>query len=309
MVNKVQAVSCLLSFRFNDKLTSEQVMQTVKGILKGKLDLDVISSVPLNQGSCLIVFAAPAAGCNPTLTAILKMYPDQSFATLDLEGAAPLNSSSSSCADTPVNASSGDHPDDGSASSSPGDNLKAINNSSMSDLRDCLSHDLGIEVEKIPVIKRSPDVPVYFVSSDDRILEYDFDETMFDQRSPFQKVCIYHSPSLGNALLLDDLQNLAEADLNYTRGLMHYGCNNYTGKEILILGGGDGALLHELVKEKPSFVTMVDIDAVVMEACKQHLRKACGSTLDTFKTDMYHVIVGDCVKYLEECVAVSTKSN
>ena len=36
------------------------------------------------------------------------------------------------------------------------------------------------------------------------------------------------------------------------------------GKEVLILGGGDGALLHELMKEKPKFVTMVDIDEAVI---------------------------------------------
>ena len=40
----------------------------------------------------------------------------------------------------------------------------------------------------------------------------------------------------------------------------------------MILGGGDGALLHELLKEDPKFVTMVDIDEAVMRACKEHMR-------------------------------------
>jgi len=37
------------------------------------------------------------------------------------------------------------------------------------------------------------------------------------------------------------------------------------GKEVLILGGGDGGLLHELLvlgDGAPSFVTMVEIDEV-----------------------------------------------
>ena len=46
----------------------------------------------------------------------------------------------------------------------------------------------------------------------------------------------------------------------------------YAKKDLLILGGGDGALLHELLKEEPKFVTMVDIDEAVMRACKEHLR-------------------------------------
>ena len=44
------------------------------------------------------------------------------------------------------------------------------------------------------------------------------------------------------------------------------------GKEVLILGGGDGALLNELMKEKPKFVTMVDIDEAVIRSCKEHMR-------------------------------------
>ena len=41
---------------------------------------------------------------------------------------------------------------------------------------------------------------------------------------------------------------------------------------MLILGGGDGALLYELQQEKlapPKFVTMVDIDEAVLRGCRQ----------------------------------------
>lgn len=43
--------------------------------------------------------------------------------------------------------------------------------------------------------------------SDERILEYDIDKVLFDKRSPFQKVQIVHSKSLGNMLVLDELQS------------------------------------------------------------------------------------------------------
>ena len=66
--------------------------------------------------------------------------------------------------------------------------------------------------------------------------------------------------------------NLAESDLSYTRQLMCHGHYDYADKEVLILGGGDGALLHELLKEKPKFVTMVDIDEAVIRACREHMR-------------------------------------
>ncbi|ROT64417.1 spermine synthase [Penaeus vannamei] len=92
----------------------------------------------------------------------------------------------------------------------------------------------------LPAIKRAPPVNPYFTSSDDRLLEYDTDGIVFEEQSKFQKVQIYSTKSFGNLLVLDDLQNLAEQDLPYTHGLMNKDKEDFAGKEILILGGGDG---------------------------------------------------------------------
>lgn len=43
--------------------------------------------------------------------------------------------------------------------------------------------------------------------SDERLMEYDIDEVVFDDNSDFQKIQIVHSKSLGNMLVLDDLQS------------------------------------------------------------------------------------------------------
>lgn len=43
--------------------------------------------------------------------------------------------------------------------------------------------------------------------SDERLLEYDIDNVLFDEQSPFQRVQIVHSKTLGNMLVLDDLQS------------------------------------------------------------------------------------------------------
>ncbi|UXI18514.1 putative signaling protein hedgehog [Sarcoptes scabiei] len=158
-------------------------------------------------------------------------------------------------------------------------------------------------VEVIPMLKRDNPVPLYFLSSDYRIFQYDFEEVLVNENSPFQNIKILKSPTLGNCLLLDDLQNLAEADLPYTHGLMNYGSTNFKDKEILILGGGDGALLNELLKESPKFVTMIDIDEKVMLYCREYLRKACANVLDNFETEHYKIIVGDCIEYMQNYIA------
>lgn len=46
-----------------------------------------------------------------------------------------------------------------------------------------------------------------FVFKDERLLEYDIDKLVFEARSPYQKVQIVHSKSLGNLLVLDELQS------------------------------------------------------------------------------------------------------
>lgn len=52
---------------------------------------------------------------------------------------------------------------------------------------------------------------------------------------------------------------MSESDLIYTETLMQRGVENYENKEIIILGGGDGCLLWELLKENPKFITMLEV--------------------------------------------------
>lgn len=106
----------------------------------------------------------------------------------------------------------------------------------------------------------------------------------------------------------------------YTETLMQRGIENYDGKDICILGGGDGALLYELLKENPKFVTMLEIDEMVMEACNKYMRSICGDVLEVRKSDKFEVnreihsrhglyiadssfcqiIVDDCMVYLDK---------
>nr|CAG4640937.1 EOG090X07PL [Eulimnadia texana] len=152
----------------------------------------------------------------------------------------------------------------------------------------------------IPPIHRGGELDScrYLTSSDGRILEYDVDKVVVDVKSKYQRIQILHTVSFGNLLVLDDLQNLAESDLIYTESLMHRGKIDYSGKDVLILGGGDGALLWELLQEKPNMVTMVEIDETVIQSCRQHLRAACGSALDSYEGPNHKIIIGDCMEQL-----------
>ena len=45
----------------------------------------------------------------------------------------------------------------------------------------------------------------------------------------------------------------------YTEAITGQGREDYHEKTVLILGGGDGGILHELLKQDPKHVTMVEI--------------------------------------------------
>ncbi|GJQ75341.1 hypothetical protein Trydic_g23521 [Trypoxylus dichotomus] len=155
-------------------------------------------------------------------------------------------------------------------------------------------------------IERGP-LDKYFPTSDERLLEYDIDKIVFEEKTPYQKVLIAHSKTLGNILLLDDLQNISEADLIYTETLMARGKEDYKDKEIVILGGGDGALLYELLKENPKNVIMLEIDDVVMKACSKYMRSICGDVLDNRSGSNYQIIVEDCMKSMQTFIKEGRK--
>lgn len=70
---------------------------------------------------------------------------------------------------------------------------------------------------------------------------------------------------------------------------MQRGIEDYKDKEICILGGGDGALLYELLKEQPKHVVMLEIDEMVVEACAKHLESISGDVLTVRKAHNYEV--------------------
>ncbi len=52
---------------------------------------------------------------------------------------------------------------------------------------------------------------------------------------------------------------LGESDLIYTETLIGVGREDFCGRTALILGGGDGGILHELLKQNPEHVTMAEV--------------------------------------------------
>lgn len=157
---------------------------------------------------------------------------------------------------------------------------------------------LNGRIEYTPLIGRGRlDLPRYLTTSDERVVEYDFDKLLYHEKSEFQDIKIVSSPSLGNVLLLDDSQIMSEVDDNYTLEMVGFPTTCVDDMDILILGGGDGSLLWELLKRKPNYVTMVEIDQMVLEASRKYL-KPWGSVLEQLEGPRHKIIIDDCLRQL-----------
>ncbi|CAB1421268.1 unnamed protein product [Pleuronectes platessa] len=163
-------------------------------------------------------------------------------------------------------------------------------------LKDLLKGNIT-RIKRLPALIRGGEVDRYWPTADGRLIEYDFDRVVYEEDSAYQNIRILHSKQFGNILILNGDVNLAESDVAYTQAIIGSGKENYAGKEVLILGGGDGGILAEVVKQKPKMITMKVIDG-----CKVHMRKTCGNILDNLKGDCYQILVEDCVPVLKKYV-------
>ncbi|CAD5112258.1 DgyrCDS1489 [Dimorphilus gyrociliatus] len=92
---------------------------------------------------------------------------------------------------------------------------------------------------------------------------------------------------------------ISEKNDTYTPALARLYDQDYQGKKVLILGGGDGALLYSLVKKNASFVTLVEIDKEVIDASRCYLKKLCNWN-ELEKYTNYEIIIDDCLVVLKD---------
>jgi spermidine synthase len=119
-------------------------------------------------------------------------------------------------------------------------------------------------------------------------------------RTPFQSVGVIETPVLGKILILDgDTQSSQHDEKIYHESLVHPAMAGAADRsDILILGGGEGATLREVLRHPDvRRCTMVDIDGQVVELSKQYLPEWSNGAFDDARA---RVIIGDALKFLAE---------
>jgi len=93
-------------------------------------------------------------------------------------------------------------------------------------------------------------------------------------RSPYQDVLLFRNSFYGNVLVLDGVVQVTERDeFVYSEMLAHVPLGAHpTPCSVLIVGGGDGGTLEEVLK-RPGIerAVLVDLDGLVVDLCREHL--------------------------------------
>ncbi|MBI9084813.1 MAG: polyamine aminopropyltransferase [Desulfobacterales bacterium] len=130
-------------------------------------------------------------------------------------------------------------------------------------------------------------------------LSFKVEKTLFSGHSPFQQVDVVKTAGHGAMLLNDGMVMLSERDeFVYHEMIAHVPLFVHPHPEtVLVIGGGDGGTVREVLKHSTvRRAVMVEIDEMVVEACKKHL-PSVSCALDDPRLELR---IEDGVKFVAE---------
>ncbi len=123
-------------------------------------------------------------------------------------------------------------------------------------------------------------------------------EILYSIQTQYQKLEIVNLTHYGLVLRLDGVyQTSVQDEFLYHEPLVHLPAMTLGGpRNALVIGGGDGGTIEELLKyptlEK---VTMVELDGVVVDKCKEYLPKISNGAFESNKTEL---LIEDGIQYV-----------
>ena len=148
--------------------------------------------------------------------------------------------------------------------------------------------------------KRTNELWISEQQSDDMILSLRASAVLLNEKSPYQDILLAETKEYGRMMLLDGAIQITERDeFCYSEMMAHVAlCSHPDPKRVLIVGGGDGAVLREVLRhggvEK---ATLIDIDCSVIEASRRFL-PTISVSLDDPRADVQCL---DAMEYVRNC--------
>ena len=126
--------------------------------------------------------------------------------------------------------------------------------------------------------------------------------TVFEAQTPYQHVEIIDTISFGRVLVIDRVFMTSEYDeFLYHEMLVHPALTTAPDqKRVLVIGGGDGGTVREVLRHHAvQECVMIEIDEMVVEACKSHL-PTIGTAWEDPRLDLRFMDGIDYVKHSKE---------
>jgi spermidine synthase len=123
-------------------------------------------------------------------------------------------------------------------------------------------------------------------------------DILFESRTEHQHLVIFESESFGRVMALDGVVQTTERDeFVYHEMLAHVPLFAHPDPEsVLIIGGGDGGLLREVLRHKNiERVVLVEIDGAVIDLCKRYFPNHSQGAFDDPRTQ---IVIGDGIDFV-----------
>ena len=115
------------------------------------------------------------------------------------------------------------------------------------------------------------------------------DRMLYDSETEHQRLRLFENARFGRVLTLDDVVQTTEGDnFVYHEMMAHVPILAHgAARRVLIVGGGDGGLAREVLKHPGvTHVTMVEIDAGVVEFSRQYLPSLSAGAFEDARLDL-----------------------
>ena len=137
-----------------------------------------------------------------------------------------------------------------------------------------------------------------FETQEGRTLRIAVKDVLEVKQSSFQKIEMYETVCFGKMLVHDGVIMLTEYDnFAYHEMIAHVPMLVHPSpKRVLIVGGGDGGTLKEVLKHRTvTEVVMCEIDEEVISVCKRHFPEFAPG----FEDERFTLVVDDAAKYIQ----------
>jgi spermidine synthase len=126
------------------------------------------------------------------------------------------------------------------------------------------------------------------------------DKVYFENKTEHQHLMIFHNASLGRVMILDGVVQTTEKDeFVYHEMMAHVPLLAHGhAKQVLIVGGGDGGMLREVLKHQSvEQVTMVEIDGAVIDMAKTYLPNHSQGAFDDPRAN---IVIADGMDFVRD---------